>query len=425
MKGGNTHTNKKGKGTTMNNNNEKSYIKTKEGTMKTISRSILWALLLLSVAAMAIPQQASAAGTASGVTISNKATVNYSVNSVAQAAIGSSPTGNSSGVGTATTFVVDNKVNLTIAANSAGYVVTLPGQQKAIKFTLSNIGNTTQDYLLSSIPDPNNTLVPAAITLYSNSGCAVSGTWDAGCTVIAGNRVSNLAADGTSIVYVVITAPATPVNGQVANYALKAVTYDAGGGAITAQTVGANTAGVDVVFADGDGDGARTDDASRDGLYVTWHFTPTGATPTAGFQISSSSLTITKAVTVYSDPFNGTSNPKAIPGAIMTYTVTIANGGTADATNVSIVDDLTSEVAAHVSFVTQFNDGTGSGCSTAGKGISVGGTCLTNVYAGNDGASWDDTGDPLGAGGKKVVVSGQTVAQGTSLIIKYQVQVTP
>ena len=41
-----------------------------------------------------------AAGTASGTSINNLSTLNYSVGGVAQPAIGSSPTGNTSGAGT-------------------------------------------------------------------------------------------------------------------------------------------------------------------------------------------------------------------------------------------------------------------------------------------------------------------------------------
>ncbi len=62
--------------------------------MKTISRTIIWALLLIVAVAVAVPQQASALGTASGTSIANRATINYQVGGVPQSAIGSSPTGN-------------------------------------------------------------------------------------------------------------------------------------------------------------------------------------------------------------------------------------------------------------------------------------------------------------------------------------------
>ena len=63
-------------------------------------------------------QSAFAIGTDAGVSINNRATVSYSVGSVAQTPIESSPTGNATpGVATARTrrFVVDNKILHTVA----------------------------------------------------------------------------------------------------------------------------------------------------------------------------------------------------------------------------------------------------------------------------------------------------------------------
>ena len=67
-----------------------------------------------------------AAGTASGTSINNLSTLNYSVGGVAQPAIGSSPTGNTSGAGTVTTFVVDNRVNVTVATTDSAFVSVVP-----------------------------------------------------------------------------------------------------------------------------------------------------------------------------------------------------------------------------------------------------------------------------------------------------------
>ncbi len=399
--------------------------------MKRLYGILAATLLLVGATGLLVPASALASGTASGTSIANKATVNYDVNSVAQSPIESSPTGNSTsgaGNGTNTTFVVDNKVDVSIAADTAGYVTILPGGQAALKFTVTNNGNTTQDYVLSTLADAGNTISGATVDLYNDTGCTVSGTWDSGCTKITSTpRITSLAEDGSAIIYIVITAPNGATDGQVANYALKAVTYDASGGGLTAQTAGANTAGVDVVFADGDGDGAGTDDTSHDGLYVKWDTAPSGSPPSAGYKVSSAKLTVTKTSTVYSDPIDSTTNPKAIPGAVVTYTVTVANNGTANATGVSIVDDLNTEIATngHIAFNTQYNDGTAS-CS-AGDGITVdtgsGETCKTNLYSSNDdGASWNDTGDPAG-GTNTVAVSGLTISAGSTVTIRYQVTI--
>ena len=53
-------------------------------------------------------------------------------------------------------------------------------------------------------------------------------------------------------------------------------------------------------------------------------------------------LVVLKTVTAYSDPVNGTTNPKAIPGATMTYNVKVTNTGLgpADSNSVSITDPI-------------------------------------------------------------------------------------
>jgi len=53
-------------------------------------------------------------------------------------------------------------------------------------------------------------------------------------------------------------------------------------------------------------------------------------------------LTILKSVQVFSDPVNGTSSPKAIPGAVMSYTVTVTNSGpgAVDANSTVVTDPV-------------------------------------------------------------------------------------
>ena len=66
------------------------------------------------------------------------------------------------------------------------------------------------------------------------------------------------------------------------------------------------------------------------------------ATQTADDQyfVQSAALNISKTSTVISDPFNGTTNPKAIPGAVMEYVVTIQNTGAVAAGGISVQDTL-------------------------------------------------------------------------------------
>ena len=50
--------------------------------------------------------------------------------------------------------------------------------------------------------------------------------------------------------------------------------------------------------------------------------------------------TTLKTSKVISDPFNDTTNPKRIPGAIVEYTIAISNTSDSEATDVKITDSL-------------------------------------------------------------------------------------
>ena len=104
-------------------------------------------------------------------------------------------------------------------------------------------------------------------------------------------------------VFVVADIPVTATNGQYANVQLAATATAAGTGTRRrcAQTARQpDTAGVDIVFGDG---GA----VARNGIHEA----------ADQYAIQSAALTVTKTAAVISDPFNLTSNPKAIPGAVV------------------------------------------------------------------------------------------------------------
>ncbi|MGB5257548.1 MAG: DUF11 domain-containing protein, partial [Woeseiaceae bacterium] len=114
--------------------------------------------------------------------------------------------------------------------------------------------------------------------------------------------------------------------GSNATLALQAlVDTGTGGSTIT------NTASVD--FLSQNDPNAANDVASVD-------ITPTGT----------ASLTIVKAVTALTDPVNGSTDPKAIPGATMRYVILITNTGTGpvDADSLVITDPLPPNMALRV-----------------------------------------------------------------------------
>ena len=376
----------------MNSNLIKRQKNSKEDKMSTIRNHMFLALLLIGAMTIMVPQHALAAGTASGTTISNQATVNYQVGGTAQTAINSNTT----------SFVVDNRVNVTVA--QVGNATVVPGStNQVLVFTVTNTGNTAQRYALSATNNSGITMNNIRIYRDVNS----DGALDGGDTLyVDAGTFNDVAADGVLRVLIVADTPGAATNGQTAVYNLIAQTVNAGLLTVTTQTAGADTAGVDVVFADAIG--SATGDVVRDGRHST----------TATYTVNAATLTVTKTSAVYSDPFNGTTNPKAIPGAIITYTVTIANAaGGASATSVAITDSLATEITAgHLAFNTLFNDGVNT-CAAA-QGIAVDpatGTyaCRTNI-GGDDGADWNVS------AGNTVTVSGLTIPAGQTARIKFQ-----
>jgi uncharacterized repeat protein (TIGR01451 family) len=373
---------------------------------KTNSPPRLLALLFGAALLGLVSQGALAAGTLSGVTINNQATLNYTVGTTAQSAINAS-------VG----FVVDNKVNLTVA-KVADNASTVPNQNnQAVAFTVTNNGNTPQRYALSAVLGASTlTTALTNVRIYLDNG-STAGVWDATDTLyVDAGTFLDVAPDSSLSVLIVADVPAAETNGQTVVYNLLATTVNAGTTTTTTATAGANTAGVDVVFADPMSGIAGDSGVARDGQHAA----------SATYTIATAALTVTKTATVYSDPFTGVSvNAKAIPGAVITYTITVANGvGGATATSVSIADSLNAEITSippHLAFATQFTDGTnacaaGQGIVVAGGGEIAGGVCKTNAVDVQAITNADFTANVVN-------VSGLSIAGGTTATIKFQVVV--
>jgi hypothetical protein len=395
--------------------------------MKT--RSLIIAGLLLGVIVLAGPQMAVAANnyTPACTQISNIATISYQVGGVQQANIQSNG-------GTPTTFYVGVKVDVLVTRTDLAAVTVYPGSlATALTFSITNNGNATQKYALTAIPEANGTANPFLGILtdtFNGTNPVTNGT--AGLT----SSIATLAPDASQAVTIVVDTPLGQANNDLAVYGLMAQSQWIGtstdinskngtaagtlvGGALC-NALGATT--VDVVAADGAG---ADDSGANDGAHSARD----------AYLVSAANLTIAKSQAVYWDPVNLLVSPKAIPGAVITYTVTITNAASvAQATNVNLVDDLNNEIAVtnHLAFGngmtgapnTSFNDSPGGGTtnctgSGAGYGIVVDGVCKSNVFAGNDGASWSDAGDANG-GTNKVSVTGLTVNASSSVVIKYQ-----
>jgi uncharacterized repeat protein (TIGR01451 family) len=283
----------------------------------------------------------------------------------------------------------------------------VPNQVGAVtRYRVTNTGNATHDYRLTATNAGVAPFAPPADN-FDMTGLAVfveDGTTP-GYQVAEDTAtfIDELAADGAADVYILGTVPGVQVNNDVSAVTLTAVTADGGGAAVlgadTTETAGADTAAVDVVFGDTGNDG-------------------TEGTP-GGYQVSSASLTITKTSAIISDPFNGTgANRKRIPGAVIEYTVTIANAGPAAATGITVSDDLTTEIGAGtISFDT---DGyaVGFGMRVTAPNIAAGApTNLSNV-ADADVGDWNVT------GANTVTVSGIDLLATENATVVYRIIIT-
>lgn len=359
----------------------------------TIARHLKRAsLALVALSSIGGLQQAFASGTDAGVSIINRATVTYSVGTVAQAPIESSPTGNATpgaGAGTDTSFVVDRRIFMSVA-DVAGAPATAPGATGVVRaFTVTNTSNATIGFSLVGADlgvgdqfDLTNRIVRVD-SLVQPNGSYAPGTYDSAVDTATG--IVALPEDHSVTVYIVGDIPLTATNGNTAIVSLQATAVEppapdnvgAAGSTIVA-TAGANTAGIDTVFGDTGNDGIETD--------------------TNVYTVSSATLEVTKTVTVISDLINGTTDPKAIPSATLEYTITVENTGAQDALTVVVTDP----VPANLTYVA--------------------GTLTRNAVVLSDAADGDG-GQANGSPVTSVAVTVPTIAAGATATVTFRVTI--
>ncbi len=328
---------------------------------------------------------ASAVGADAGTTISNTASVVYTVNSVVQPAVASN----------AADFVVDRLVDLTVTAVPVSEVLVTPNSDGAFLFTVANTSNATLGFNLSAADNATNPFAPPAdnfdpTTLTAVVDAGVLGTYEPGVDVAT--TMDTVAEDGTFGVWVVAAIPGGQGNGDVAAVTLTVTAREPGAGGLplTEEPNPEDPASMETVFGDGAGDTDAVQDAA---------FSDSGA-----FLVESADVTITKTETLISDPINGAApNARHIPGAIVQYVVTVTNDASSafPATSLTISDVLPGDVT--------FEPDT----YNSGEGIDLDGTPLTN-------ATLDDDGE-FDAG--TVTVRVPSLAPGASAVITFRVSV--
>ncbi|MDP5102558.1 MAG: hypothetical protein NWP98_01370 [Erythrobacter sp.] len=318
--------------------------------------------LLGAVSAFALVVMSSAPalaeGTSAGSTITNNVSVSYDVGGVTQNAVTASDT-----------FTVDQRVNVNVEFIGAATSVS-PGQNDAvIAFDVTNLSNSIVDLDLSAALTAGTGANIANFQIYLDSdGDRVLSAAELAAGPIT--YLDEVAEDGTVAVIVIADIGLNAVNGDDFDVTLTANAHAGGGtgslGNELVGTTGANTNGVDTVLFDGAGatDAANAGDFSDTGTYT----------------VAGALVTVAKTSRVVSDPVNGTTNPKAIPGATVEYCITVSNAtGAATATNVDVTDDLPFDVTYDAVFGI-FVDGNAS-CT---NGVSGGSFSATTGPAGED-----------------------------------------
>lgn len=321
--------------------------------MKRIGMKMMLGLLSTCVFSAFASQGALAAGTASSTTITNNATLNYEVGGAPQTAILDS---------TPPSFVVDNKVDLTVAETDGTYTDVNPNTtNQVLTFTVSNTGNTTQDFALAAVAgtDPHGSednFDASTVKVFVEDGTTLG--YDGNDTA---KYIDELAAGKTITVYVVANIPAIQLSDDIAAYTLTATALEGGTsgseGNVLVETIGADTPDtVDIVFADGAGD----TDGSRDASFSR----------SDAYRVLSAQLTVNKTSTVIRDPFNLDANPKHIPGAYVQYVITVSNAATASAsaTLTTITDTLDASTSIDPDLIVA---ATGNAENASGKGFRV------------------------------------------------------
>jgi uncharacterized repeat protein (TIGR01451 family) len=300
--------------------------------------------LKLLVASAVIPAvcfsavPAYAAGTTQGTSITNNITVDYQVGGVGQTQIN-----NVTQPASSNTFLVDRKIIFTINEKATtGTTSVNPGQTGRITtFLLSNTSNDVLDFTVTPANIVGGTAAHGGTDAFNVNNLLIcldanaDNTCDAAAA--ASLTVDNLAADANVTILILGDIPLTATNSQVANVSATATALNSNGSAITAATdATVNAAGtVETIFADAAKSGNGGTSVARDGIDVA----------TDDYTVQTALLSVFKTSRIVSDGVSAT-NPKAIPGAVVEYCISVSNAaGGQTATNIAVRDVVPADLA--------------------------------------------------------------------------------
>lgn len=361
-------------------------------------RRALAAVLLL---AGAMQVQAADLGTNAGTSVTNEASVSFSVGGVLQTVTPSDDV----------SFVVDRKVDV-VVANVADASVSPNATNQVLEYTVTNKTNDALDFILST-SDGGGTFVATGVEIWVDDG---DGNFEGAGQDTLVSYIDNLAEDASATVFVVADIPSGAADGETdvfwltAQAAAPTGTSGSPGAALAESGAADDPLVVENVFADSDGPAAE---GAQDGQHSA----------AATYTVATTSLSVTKTYKViYEDAANTTSfsdagDLKPIPGALVEFCILVSNGGGVDAQGVTISDTLgaPNTVISNATWVAE--------------SIKVGTSCDYTTATGYDDDAVDETGDDDATGtsanynsGTGVVTSNvETLSGGSSTATMFRV----
>ena len=245
-----------------------------------------------------------AAGTPAGTVVENQAVVNFE--------LAGTPLTRSSNV---TSLRVAERIDVVASLQSPQLLAAAGDTDRALLFTVTNTGNGTESYGLAienTISGDDFDPVAAVPAIYFDTDASGDLT-AADQPYTAGVNDPVLAADASIDIFLVSSIPAGAANGEIGRTQLT-VSSLTGVGAAGTVYAGSGESGVDAVS------GTSTGEALAVGEYI----------------VSDIQLNVVKAQ-VISDPFGGN---EPVPGATITYTITIEVVGSGTATGATFHDEI-------------------------------------------------------------------------------------
>jgi uncharacterized repeat protein (TIGR01451 family) len=378
-----------------------------------------YAQLKLAVAAglllASVPAAYAAPGTDANTTVTNTVDVDYTVGGIAQTTIQATRN-----------FLVDRKVNVLIVEDSGDAVDVVPNTtENVISFTVTNETNDVMDFALAATHETGGTPIYGGTDNFDVDNLLVfveEGT-NPGYQPLEDLEtfIDEIAAGDSIVVYVIGDVDAGQANGDTSGIILTATaagdvttsgtgarTADVGAlGAVLAETnilSADNAAFVDTVFADTDttdGNTAEDGEAYARGQY----------------DVVTASIVVTKSSLVAEDPINGTTNPKAIPGATIEYCIDVENQGAVDAASISIADVIPANTTYVTGSIKSAATGTGAACTLASGTVEDDDTTVGGV------GDETPTGGNFDGGTSTVTVITPTITAGNRFKATFRVTV--